>query len=95
MRKFKLEDPLHPDGGPTIQVKHDHDCVFCSKCIDIMWDYTHLIYSINCAEDHDVTTRPCEYFTEREDNYDEDEELVESLLSDFEGTLERIDKQNN
>ena len=31
----------------------------------------------------------------REDNYDEDEELVESLLNDFEGTLERIDKQDN
>lgn len=35
------------------------------------------------------------YKDDDEDNYDEDEELVESLLSDFEGALERIDKQNN
>ena len=33
--------------------------------------------------------------SDEEKEYDEDEELVESLLSDFEGTLERIDKQTN
>ena len=41
MRTLKLKDPLHPDGGPTIRVKHDEDCVFCTHCTDIFWDYTH------------------------------------------------------
>ncbi len=28
MREIKLDDPLHPAGGPTFIVKHDEDCVF-------------------------------------------------------------------
>lgn len=38
---------------------------------------------------------PEPYEEAEEKEYDEDDELVESLLNDFEGTLERIDKQNN
>lgn len=63
-RTFKLEDPMHPNGGITINVKHDNDCVFCDKCTDIYWDYTNLIYGIVCSEDHDVRVRPCPHFVE-------------------------------
>ena len=66
-RTYKLDDPLHPDGGPTILVKHDKSCVFCSKCTDIFWDYTNLIYAICCEEDHDPWKYPCEYFEEDKD----------------------------
>lgn len=38
---------------------------------------------------------PEPYEDAEEKEYDEDDELVESLLNDFEGALERIDKQNN
>lgn len=64
MRKYKLHDPLHPDGGPIINVKHDNDCVFCKHCTDVFWDYTNLIYAIWCENDHDTSKRPCEYFEE-------------------------------
>ena len=69
-REYKLMDPLHPDGGPTIIVKHDQDCVFCKKCTDIWWDYTNIIYMINCKDDHDTSIRPCEYFEEEENEED-------------------------
>ena len=48
MRTYKLKDPLHPDGHLTINVKYDHDCVFCTHCDSILWDYTNLIYGIGC-----------------------------------------------
>ena len=66
-RTYFLEDPLHPCGGVTVNVKHDKDCVFCKHCTDVWWDYTNLIYMIFCDEDHDVWSRPCEYF-EEDDN---------------------------
>lgn len=43
-REYFLEDALHPNGGFTIKVKNDHDCVFCKHCTDIWWDYSNLIY---------------------------------------------------
>ena len=48
MREYKLKDPLHPEGGPTINVKNDDNCIFCKHCTDVFWDYTHLIYLICC-----------------------------------------------
>ena len=64
MRKYFLRDPLHPDGGITINCKDDHDCVFCERCTDVFWDYTNLIYMITCADDHDPWERPCKHFKE-------------------------------
>ncbi len=64
MRKYFLEDPLHPEGGFYINVKREKDCVFCVHCTDIFWDYTHLIYHIVCDEGHDQNTENCEYFRE-------------------------------
>lgn len=46
-RKYKLHDILHPDGGPTILLP-ENDCVFCSHCTDIFWDYTNGIYLKVC-----------------------------------------------
>ncbi len=62
MKTYKLKDPIHPDGGITIKVKHDEDCVFCQHCERILWDYTHLIYHISCELNCDVSIRPCEKF---------------------------------
>ncbi len=64
MRTFFLEDPAHPKGGITICCKDDKDCVFCDHCTDIWWDYTNLIYNIDCELGHDPSKRPCEYFEE-------------------------------
>lgn len=64
MRELKLNDPLHPEGGPTIRVKHDKDCVFCKHCAGIYWDYTHGPYMLLCEDDHDTAKRPCPYFEE-------------------------------
>ena len=63
-RECFLDDPIHPNGGITIQVKSDTDCVFCDHCTDVWWDYTNLIYMIACEEDHDPWDRPCQYFKE-------------------------------
>lgn len=60
-RKFKLIDPLHPDGGPTICMP-ENDCVFCAHCTDIFWDYTHGIYGKIC-ELHEPKT-DCTDFVE-------------------------------
>lgn len=68
MRKYFLEDPLHPKGGITIECNDDRDCVFCERCTDVWWDYTNLIYMIACADDHDPWERPCKYFKEEEEN---------------------------
>lgn len=68
VRKYFLEDPLHPKGGIVIECKDDHDCVFCERCMDVFWDYTNLIYMIACADDHDPWERPCKYFKEGEAN---------------------------
>lgn len=51
MRKFFLEDPLHPQGGISIRVRRDDDCVFCEHCTDLWWDYTNLIYMTFCNLD--------------------------------------------
>jgi len=66
MRKYFLEDPIHPKGGITINVKDDHDCVFCDHCTDVWWDYSNLIYMIFCDADHDPWDRPCKFFVETE-----------------------------
>lgn len=68
MRELKLNDPLHPEGGPTLIVKHDQDCVFCKHCSDIIWDYTHGPYMLFCEGDHDIAKRPCPYFEEETEN---------------------------
>lgn len=52
-REYFLEDALHPNGGFTIRVKYDHDCVFCKHCTDIWWDYSNLIYMLRCELDKD------------------------------------------
>lgn len=64
MRKYFLEDPLHPEGGFYINVKREKDCVFCDHCTDIFWDYTHLIYMIMCDERHDPSVDNCDHFRE-------------------------------
>ena len=69
MREYILGgDSLNPNGGLKIMCKDDRDCVFCDHCTDVWWDYTHLIYMIACAEDHDPLDRPCKYFTEGKEN---------------------------
>ena len=70
MRTFRLEDPLHPNGGFLINVKCDRDCVFCKHCTDIFWDYTNLIYMIFCElnidawEGNEKGEHTCEHFEE-------------------------------
>ena len=64
MRKYFLGDPLHPKGGITVSCKDDHDCVFCDHCTDVWWDYSHLIYGINCDIGGDPNERPCKFFVE-------------------------------
>lgn len=66
MRKFFLEDPLHPNGGISINCKDDRDCVFCKHCYSTFWDYTNYIYMIICDEGHDPWERPCPHFVEEE-----------------------------
>ena len=48
MRRYFLEDPVHPEGGTIAWVKRDDDCVFCEHCTDVFWDYTHCIYITFC-----------------------------------------------
>ena len=71
MRTFFLNDILHPKGGITINVKCDKDCVFCKHCIDVIWDYTNLIYLMTCDlerieidEGNDQGEHTCEMFEE-------------------------------
>jgi hypothetical protein len=66
MRKYFLEDPIHPKGGITINCEDDTDCVFCDHCTDVWWDYSNLIYMIFCEEEHDPWDRPCKFFVETE-----------------------------
>lgn len=68
MKEIRLNDPLHPEGGPIFKVKYDEDCVFCKHCTDIFWDYTHGPYMLFCEDDHDVSQRPCPYFEEDKEN---------------------------
>lgn len=64
MRKYFLEDLMHPSGGVFVNVRRDKDCVFCQHCTDVFWDYTNLIYGIACDEDHDTNDDDCRYFRE-------------------------------
>lgn len=41
--------------GPFIYDLPKTSCVFCQHA-DILWDYTHGIYTIWCEEGHDVTS---------------------------------------
>lgn len=66
MREYFLHDPIHPKGGITINVMDDHDCVFCDHCIDVIWDYSNLIYALACDIECDPWERPCKYFVESE-----------------------------
>lgn len=68
MREYRLKgDPLHPEGGPLIKVKHDNDCVFCEYCKNVFWDYQlNHIYMLICEHGHDTTQRPCPHFKEGE-----------------------------
>lgn len=67
MRKYFLEDSMHPKGGISIEVKLDNDCVFCKHCGSIWWDYTNLIYMIHCDKNRETCKHTCELF---EDDYD-------------------------
>ena len=64
MRKLFLADVLHPNGGITINVKLDNDCVFCDHCSGTLWDYTNLIYMIFCDKEQDTSSHTCKYFKE-------------------------------
>lgn len=64
MRDYFLEDPYHPNGGITIGVLNDHDCVFCDHCTDVFWDYDSLVYAISCNLDYERTGDWCPHFTE-------------------------------
>ena len=66
MRKYFLEDPMHPMGGIEIGVKRDADCVFCKHCTDVIWDYENLIYMIFCDIDQDTWEENCKHFEEKE-----------------------------
>lgn len=68
MRELKLNDPLHPAGGPTIRVKNDDNCVFCKHCTDIFWDYTHGPYMIFCEKNFLPEKMTCKYFEEDTEN---------------------------
>lgn len=61
-RPYFLKDPMHPNGGITIDCNDERDCVFCEHCTDIFWDYSNLIYAIACNEEHDPWDRPCKWF---------------------------------
>ena len=69
MREYFIEDPTHPKGGFYINVKNDHDCVFCDHCTDICWDYYNLVYMVGCelgkaAEAWENDEHTCEMFKE-------------------------------
>lgn len=68
MRELKLNDPLHPEGGPTLRVKNDDNCVFCKHCTDMFWDYTHGPYMIFCEKDCLTEKLTCQYFEEETEN---------------------------
>lgn len=53
-RDYFLYDPVNPHGGIKIKCKNDRDCIFCSHCYDLFWDYTNLIYMIFCDLDNDT-----------------------------------------
>lgn len=60
MREYKIDDV-------TFRVKQDNDCVFCSHCTDIFWDYTHGIYALICElerEEVNSLIHTCEEFEE-------------------------------
>lgn len=50
MRIFQCEDGLLK--GPTQRVP-DKACVFCERCTDIFWDYSHGVYCIFCDKHED------------------------------------------
>ena len=60
-RKLKLYDPMHPEGGPVVLCKNDHDCVFCGHC-DITWDYTNGPYLLICDLGHDTDAYKTPYY---------------------------------
>ena len=65
-REYFLEDLVRPKGGFIIKCKDETDCMFCEHCMDVFWDYTNLIYTIHCDEEHDLWDRPCKYFKKRD-----------------------------
>ena len=68
MRRYLLEDPIHPKGGIHIWVKRDDDCVFCEHCTDVFWDYTNCIYMLMCdlGIERPFNMDPCKSFKESE-----------------------------
>lgn len=72
MRSYFLEDPLHPQGGISIGVRRDDDCIFCEHCTDLWWDYTNLVYMLLCDLDIErpFNMDPCISF--KEDYYEQE-----------------------
>ena len=62
MRRYFLKDPIHPKGGVWVGVKRERDCVFCRHCSNVLWDYTSLIYYIDCDLNMDPWAENCERF---------------------------------
>lgn len=58
MREYKIDDV-------TFKVKQDNDCVFCSHCTDIFWDYNG-IYALICdlGREESSLNHTCEEFEE-------------------------------
>ena len=74
MREYFLFDPINPNGGITIGVKCDQDCVFCRHCSGIYWDYSNLIYMMMCELERDEINggnkdgeHTCKFFEEDEE----------------------------
>lgn len=63
-REYFLEGSLYQKGGLTIKCKDVTECVFCEHCAGVFWDYTNLIYTFICEEEHNALDRPCKYFKE-------------------------------
>lgn len=58
MRKYQITN------GPTILCKNDKDCLFCTHCTDVFWDYSNGPYMIICDLGEETFKDNCIYFKE-------------------------------
>ena len=66
MRKYFLEDSLHPRGGITINVKLDNDCVFCENCKTCLADECQHELHRRYVREHNKFIKSCKGKTIKE-----------------------------
>lgn len=65
MREYKIHDEL-TGLDLLVKCKNDKDCLFCTYCSDVLWDYTHGPYLIICKLGEEPFKDNCRYFDDIE-----------------------------